>query len=57
MIMFTYLLCFLPKVPVVAVLLGKLKGKISYFLRKEFWLELKSIVTRGEAPLAVIKNI
>ena len=57
-----------PKVP-IAVLIGKLKGKSSYFLRKEFWPELKKklwgmhlwspsycVVTCGGAPLSVVKK-
>lgn len=53
----------------VAVLVGKLKGKSSYFLRKEFWSLVKHklwgngfwspsycVTSCGGAPLAVIKQ-
>jgi putative transposase len=53
----------------VAVLVGKLKGKSSYFIRQEFWSQLKHklwgnhlwspsycCVTCGGAPLEIIKS-
>lgn len=57
-----------PKIS-VAILVGKLKGKSSYFIRKEFWNEIKiklwgkhlwspsyCSVTCGGAPLNIIKK-
>jgi len=53
----------------IAILVGKLKGKSSYFIRKEFWNQLKSklwgnhlwspsycSITCGGAPLEIIKS-
>lgn len=53
----------------IAILVGKLKGKSSYFLRKEFWPQVKQklwgkhfwspsycVVSCGGAPLAIIKQ-
>jgi putative transposase len=53
----------------VAILVGKLKGKSSYFLRKEFWPKIKQklwgkhlwspsycVVTCGGAPLSIVKQ-
>lgn len=53
----------------VAIVVSKLKGKSSYFIRKEFWDHIKKklwgehfwspsycSVTCGEAPLEVIKK-
>jgi len=53
----------------VSVVAGKLKGKSSYFLREEFWPELKTrlwgnhlwspsycSVTCGGAPLEIVKK-
>lgn len=57
-----------PKIS-IAALVGKLKGKSSYFLRREYWPQLKQklwgkhlwspsycVVTCGGAPLTVIKQ-
>ena len=53
----------------ISVLVGKLKGKSSYFLRKEFWTEIKNklwgnalwthsycVVSCGGAPLEVVRQ-
>lgn len=57
-----------PKVS-LSVLVGKLKGKSSYFLRKEYWTQLKKklwgnhlwspsycVVSCGGAPLSIVKQ-
>ena len=53
----------------IAVLVGKLKGKSSYFLRREFWQQIKQklwgnnfwspsycVTTCGGAPRAIVKQ-
>jgi putative transposase len=53
----------------IANFVGKIKGKTSYFMRKEFWNELKNklwgdhfwspsycVVSAGGAPLEIIKQ-
>jgi putative transposase len=62
------MVCCPPKLA-LASLVGKLKGKSSYFLRKEYWNEIKNklwgghfwspsycIVSCGGAPLEVVKE-
>lgn len=64
-----HLLVSVPPKLALANLVGKLKGKSSYFLRKEFWPELKRklwgnhlwspsycVVSCGGAPLDIIKQ-
>jgi putative transposase len=65
----THLLVTIPPKLSVAILVGKLKGKSSYFLRNEFWDKIKTklwgkhlwspsycSVTCGGAPLEIIKK-
>jgi putative transposase len=62
-----HLMILCPPKLAVASLVGKLKGKSSYFLRKEFWNEIKSklwgghfwspsycVVSCGGAPLEIV---
>ncbi len=62
------MVCCPPKLA-IANLVGKLKGKSSYFIRKEFWEELKDklwadhfwspsycVLSCGGAPLEIIKQ-
>lgn len=62
------LVCCPPKLP-VSSLVGKLKGKSSYFLRQEYWSDLKKklwgdhlwsssyyVVSCGGAPLDIVKK-
>jgi len=64
-----HLLISIPPKLSVAILVGKLKGKSSYFIRQEFWTQLKHklwgshlwspsycSVTCGGAPLEIIKS-
>ena len=64
-----HLLVSVPPKLDVANLVGKLKGKASYFLRKEFWPQLKAklwgkhlwspsycVVSCGGAPLEVVRQ-
>ena len=65
----THLLVTMPPKLSVAILVGKLKGKSSYFLRNAFWDKIKTklwgkhlwspsycSVTCGGAPLEIIKE-
>lgn len=62
------MICCHPKIA-ISNLVGKLKGKSSYFLRQEFWSQLKSklwgghlwspsycVVSCGGAPLDIVKD-
>lgn len=62
------IICCHPKIA-ISNLVGKLKGKSSYFLRQEFWSQLKSklwgghlwspsycVVSCGGAPLDIVKD-
>ena len=64
-----HLLVSVPPKISIAILTGKLKGKSSYFVRKEFWYQIKTklwgkhlwspsycSVTCGGAPLEIIKK-
>ncbi len=64
-----HMLVVVPTKLSVAILVGKLKGKSSYILRKEFWSKIKTklwgnhlwspsycSVTCGGAPLAIVKK-
>ena len=62
------MVCCPPKLA-IARLVGKLKGKSSYFLRKEYWKDIKHklwgthfwspsycVVSCGESPLQIVKQ-
>jgi putative transposase len=64
-----HMLVSIPPKLSIAVVVGKLKGKSSYFLRQEFWEQLKTklwgthlwspsycCVTCGGAPLDIVKK-
>lgn len=64
-----HMLVSVPPKIAVSILVGKLKGKSSYYLRKEFWPQIKTklwgshlwspsycVVSCGGAPLDVVKE-
>jgi putative transposase len=64
-----HLLVIVPPKIAVSILVGKLKGKSAYYLRKEFWPQLKDklwgnhlwspsycVVSCGGAPLDIVKE-